>query len=75
VETSLDDLFAELSQMEADEARLSAERNRLQDKIDFGFGTESTRAREREVSDERREVHERIDALREQLRKHQAAQL
>jgi hypothetical protein len=75
VETSLDDLFAELADMQAAEARLSAERNRLQDKIDFGFGTESTREREREVSDKRRELHQRIDAVREQLRKHQAAQL
>jgi vacuolar-type H+-ATPase subunit I/STV1 len=75
VETSLEDLFAELSQMEAAEVLLSAERNRLQDKIDFGFGTEATREREREVSDQRRELHQRIDAVREQLRQHQAAQL
>lgn len=59
--------------MQAAEARLSAERNRLQDKIDFGFGTEATREREREISNERREVHQRIDALREQLRKQQLA--
>lgn len=59
--------------MEAAEARLSAERSRLQDQIDFGFGTEATREREREVSEERRQVHERIDALREQLRKQQLA--
>ena len=59
--------------MEAAEARLSAERNRLQDQIDFGFGTETTREREREVSDERQQVHQRIDALREQLRKQQLA--
>ena len=59
--------------MEAAAARLSAERNRLQDKIDFGFGTDGTREREREVSDERREVHQRIDALREQLRRQQLA--
>ena len=59
--------------MEAAGARLSAERNRLQDQIDFGFGTETTREREREVSDERQQVHQRIDALREQLRKQQLA--
>jgi hypothetical protein len=75
VETSLEDLFAELSQMEAAEVLLSGERNRLQDKIDFGFGTEATREREREVSDQRRELHQRIAAVREQLRKHEAAQL
>ena len=61
----------ELAKLEAAEARLSAERSRLQDQIDFGFGTETTREREREVSGERRQVHERIDALREQLRKQQ----
>ena len=59
--------------MEAAGARLSAERSRLQDQIDFGFGTETTREREREVSDERQQVHQRIDALREQLRKQQLA--
>ena len=75
METSLEDLFAELSQMEAAEVLLSGERNRLQDKIDFGFGTEATREREREVSDQRRELHQRIAAVREQLRKHEAAQL
>jgi hypothetical protein len=72
VDTS-DNLLEELSRMQAAEARLSAERNRLQDKIDFGFGTEATREREREISNERREVHQRIDALREQLRKQQLA--
>jgi 50S ribosomal subunit-associated GTPase HflX len=71
--TGVDELFAELAKMEAAEARLSAERSRLQDQIDFGFGTETAREREREVSDERREVHQRIDALREQLRKQQLA--
>jgi hypothetical protein len=75
VEASLDDLLAELADMEAAEARLSAERSRLQDKIDFGFGTDATREREREVSAQRRELHQRIDAVREQLRKQQAAQL
>jgi hypothetical protein len=73
VEAGDENLLEELSQMQAAEARLSAERNRLQDKIDFGFGTDATRQREREVSDERRKVHERIDALREQLRKQQLA--
>jgi 50S ribosomal subunit-associated GTPase HflX len=71
--TGIDELSAELAKMEAAEARLSAERSRLQDQIDFGFGTETAREREREVSDERREVHQRIDAIREQLRKQQLA--
>jgi 50S ribosomal subunit-associated GTPase HflX len=70
VETSTDDLAAELAKLQAAEARLSAERSRLQDQIDFGFATSTSREREREVSDERRQVHERIDALRRQLQKH-----
>lgn len=73
METSVEEIHVELAKMEAAEARLSAERNRLQDQIDFGFGTETTREREREVSDERQQVHQRIDALREQLRKQQLA--
>lgn len=73
METSVDELHVELAKLEAAGARLSAERNRLQDQIDFGFGTETTREREREVSDERQQVHQRIDALREQLRKQQLA--
>jgi chromosome segregation ATPase len=67
-EPSLDDLRSELSDLEAEEARLSAARKRLQDQIDFGFESGTTRAREREVSDERQELHRRIDGLRERLR-------
>ena len=73
METSVEELHVELAKLEAAGARLSAERSRLQDQIDFGFGTETTREREREVSDERQQVHQRIDALREQLRKQQLA--
>jgi uncharacterized protein YlxW (UPF0749 family) len=65
--TSIDGLRAELAQLVADEERLSAERRRLHDKIDLGFGTDETRAREREVSDARQELHQRIDALRERI--------
>jgi hypothetical protein len=43
---------------------VSAERRRLHQQIDFGYATETTRAREREVSDERHELHRRIDELR-----------
>jgi hypothetical protein len=57
----------ELAALEAAEARLSAERRRLQQQIDSGFATESTRARERKVSHERWRLHRQIDALREQL--------
>ena len=67
-EASVEELRSELAELEAEEARLSAMRRHLQHQIDFGFGTESTREREREVSDERREVHRRIDSLKELLR-------
>jgi hypothetical protein len=66
-EGSLDDLRKELASLEATEARISAERRRLHEQIDFGYASEATRAHEREVSDERRELHKRIDALRELL--------
>lgn len=67
-EPTLDDLRGELALLEAEEARLSATRKRLQDQIDFGFESGMTRDREREVSDERQEVHRRIDDLRQRLR-------
>jgi hypothetical protein len=71
-ETSLDDLHAELARLEAEEAQLSAVRDRLHNQIDFGFGSETARAREREVSDERQELHRRIDELRKLVRERQA---
>ena len=61
------DLRAELAALEAEEARVSAERRHLHRQIDFGYASEPTRAREREVSEHRRELHRRIDVLREQL--------
>jgi len=67
-EASLEALRRELAGLEAEEAQLSAARDRLQHQIDFGFETETTRAREREVSDERRRLHDRIDALKQRLR-------
>jgi chromosome segregation ATPase len=67
-EASLDDLRRELARLEVEEAKVSAMRERLQHQIDFGFETSSTREREREVSNERQELHQRIDALRERLR-------
>jgi hypothetical protein len=66
-EANLEDLRAELAELEAKETQLSAVRARLHQQIDFGYATESTRAREREVSDERRQLHRRIDSLRERL--------
>jgi chromosome segregation ATPase len=70
-ETSVDDVRRELADLEAEEARLSAARSHLQHQIDFGFETASTREREREVSDARRDVHRRIDSLRALLRDRQ----
>jgi regulator of replication initiation timing len=67
-ETSLDELRKELARLETEESRLSAERHRVQDRIDLGFATDHTRARERELSDGRRQLHQRIDELRELLR-------
>jgi hypothetical protein len=66
-EAGLDGLRAELAALEAEEARVSAERRHLHRQLDFGFASETTRAREREVSDHRRDLHGRIDALRERL--------
>ena len=65
--TSVDGLRAELAQLLVEEERLSAERQRLHDRIDFGFGSDETRAREREVSDARQELHRRISSIREQI--------
>ena len=69
---SIDDVRRELALLEVKAARLSAVRSRLHDWIDFGFETSTARDREREVSAERRELHERIDALRELLRAQQS---
>jgi hypothetical protein len=67
MEENLSALRAELAALEEEEARLSAERRHLHRQIDFGFASETTRSREREVSDRRRDLHGRIDAIRESL--------
>jgi hypothetical protein len=67
-EASLDGLRSELALLRAQEERLSAERNRLHDQIDFGFGKETTRERDRKISDKRRQLHDRIHTLEERLR-------
>jgi 50S ribosomal subunit-associated GTPase HflX len=72
-EMSPDELRVELAKLEAAEARLSAERDRLHNQIDFGFQTTGTREREREVSGERRRLHDRIDELKKQLGTQQTA--
>ena len=70
-EAGLDELRREIADLEADEKRLSAVRRHLQQQIDFGFESATTREREREVSDERQAVHRRLDTLRELLRARQ----
>ncbi len=71
-EATIDDLRRELADLETEEARLSAVRRHLQHQIDFGFESATTRDREREVSDERQEIHRRIESVRELLRSHQS---
>jgi 50S ribosomal subunit-associated GTPase HflX len=70
---SIDDLRGELAELEAQAARLSQMRSHLQHQIDFGFETGTTREREREVSNERNELHQRIDALKQTLRARETA--
>ena len=70
---STDDLRGELAALEAKAAQLSAMRNQLHNRIDLGFATATTRDREREVSDERMELFEQIDALKEDLRLRESA--
>ena len=71
-EATIDDLRRELAGLETEEARLSAVRRHLQHQIDFGFESGTTREREREVSDERQEIHRRIESIRELLRSRQS---
>ena len=70
---SIENLRGEIAELEAQAARLSGMRGHLHHQIDFGFETATTRDREREVSDERNELHERIDALKETLRARETA--
>jgi hypothetical protein len=70
---TIEDAHNELSHLEAQEARLSAERSRLHHQIDFGFESATTRDREREISDERQRLHERIGSLKKLLRTRQAS--
>lgn len=65
---STDELRGELAVLEAKAARLSQTRAHLQHQIDFGFESSTTREREREVSDERGDLHEQIDAIKATLR-------
>jgi hypothetical protein len=69
----IDDLRGQLAVLEAKAARLSQMRSHLHHQIDFGFETTTTREREREVSDERNELHEQINSIRELLRERETA--
>ena len=71
--SSIDDLRGELAVLEAKAARLSQVRSHLQHQIDFGFESSTTREREREVSDERNELHQQIDSVKETLRERESA--
>lgn len=59
-----------LAELEGEERLISAERRRLQDRIDYFAGPEDSAAlaelerKERELSERRRELHHRIDGLR-----------
>jgi chromosome segregation ATPase len=67
-ESELQAFRDELAALEAIEARVSAERRRLHQQIDFGYSSsESLRVREREVSDRRQALHGRINSLQELL--------
>jgi uncharacterized protein YlxW (UPF0749 family) len=66
-EAGRNDLRRELSVLQAEEERLSAERDRLHHQIDFGFESSTTREREREVSAARRDLHQRIALVRKVL--------
>lgn len=69
-EASRDDLRRELAVLQAEEERLSAERDRLHHQIDFGFESSTTRDREREVSAARQDLHQRITLVRKVLGAH-----
>ena len=60
-------LLAEIGRLEREEASLSKLRRRLHEQIDRGIANDTLLQRERDVSDERRTIHRRIDELRAQL--------
>jgi hypothetical protein len=70
---SIEDLRSELVDLQAKAARLSQMRSHLHHQIDFGFETGTTREREREVSDERNELHRQIDSLKATIHERESA--
>ncbi len=71
-DVSIEDLRAELAQLEVREALVSAKRRHLHQQIDYGYASEATGAHEHEISYERRQLRQRIDALRKTLSMRQA---
>ena len=69
----IEELRAELADLEGKAAQLSQVRNHLHRQIDFGFETSTSREREREVSDKRRELHERINSIRKLIQARERA--
>lgn len=67
-DVNVNGLRSELALLRAQEERLSSERGRLHDQIDLGFDKDTTRERERDVSDQRRQLHARIRTVEGQLR-------
>jgi hypothetical protein len=70
---SIEDLRSELVALQAKAAHLSQMRSHLHHQIDFGFETGTTREREREVSDERNELHRQIDSLKATIHERESA--
>jgi len=66
VPVDLEALALELVQLERREARISAQRRKLQLRL-ASFPSDFARRQEREVSAERRAIHARIDELRAKL--------
>lgn len=70
---SIDDLRGRLADLESKAARLTLTRAHLHQQIDYGFETATTRQREREVSDERNELHRQIDSLKQTIHERESA--
>ena len=72
-DVSIEDLRGELAALEARAVQLSQMRSRLHHQIDFGFESSTSREREREVSDERRDLYQQIDSIKETIRAREGA--
>jgi hypothetical protein len=63
----LEELRAELEQLESEEREISGIRRQMHERIDRGFPTELLIQQEQKLSKERRALHAKIDALRAAL--------